>query len=120
MEKVLRLNCKTMEVEEIQLKDIVNLDQLEKVHVNSLFQLSRIDIFVDKVFADKEPCLLLINRAGGIKEVFEGNMIFVGINCGEHVGLNDVQCQRIMALLTPKQRYINGKVDKFVKIILDM
>lgn len=139
MKRMLKLNYETLELEEIQVPEIT-LDELQKgvgingekawierAYVNEHFDKANIDVFLDeegKLKEDLLPSSVLIDRGGSIADIYFGNLLFVGHDEGDSVGLTDSQIEKVKAWTSVEQEIImrrqsNSEIlKKQVKVLL--
>lgn len=120
MEKMLKLNCKTLEFEELQVPEI-NLKDLQSgvgidgtkaytklLPINEYFDKARIIAFVDEEGKLKKLPIstILVDKAGSIVEIVAGNILFVCKSEDDCVGLTDKQIQQIKDWLSAKGKIL--------------
>lgn len=120
MEKMLKLNCKTLEFEELQVPEI-NLKDLQAgigtddtkaytklLPINEYFDKARIIAFVDEEGKLKKLPIstILVDKAGSIVEIVAGNILFVCKSEDDCVGLTDKQIQQIKDWLSAKGKIL--------------
>lgn len=107
MNKILKLNAETLQLEEIKVNNnIVTYEELhnaiggyfEHINFNENFINNRIDIWVDEEgkLKDLKPSIALINQGNQIVDVLAGDVIFTSTDgLGNTLSLHDNQIKII-------------------------
>lgn len=107
MNKILKLNAETLQLEEIKVNNnIVTCEELhnaiggnfEHINFNENFIKNRIDIWVDEEgkLKDLKPSIALINQGKQIVDVLAGDVIFTSTDeLGNTLSLHDNQIKII-------------------------
>jgi hypothetical protein len=129
---ILKLNVKTMGLEVIQVQNLelktiydnLKVDEndddvtFETITINKFFQKNRVIGLIDKSGKIKELDIsaILVNGNGDILDTIAGNILFVGLEGEDIVGLTPEQMMVTKAYLAPKAKLEN----RTIKVLLSI